>query len=47
MNYALVFCPKVRQELDEAYHWYENQQPGLGDDFLEQITETLSASALT
>lgn len=41
MNYALVFRPEVREELDEAYGWYESQQLGLGDNFLEQVDETL------
>jgi plasmid stabilization system protein ParE len=41
MNYALVFRPEVRDELDEAYSWYESQQLGLGDDFLAQINGTL------
>lgn len=33
MNYVLVFRPQVRDELDEAYNWYEYQQSGLGEDF--------------
>lgn len=37
MNYALVFRPEVREELNEAYSWYESQQPGLGDEFLDTI----------
>ena len=41
MNYVLVFRPEVRKELDEAYSWYESQELGLGDDFLEQIDEAL------
>jgi plasmid stabilization system protein ParE len=41
MNYALVFRPEVRKEIDEVYSWYESQQPGLGDNFLEQIDEAL------
>ena len=41
MNYVLVFRPEVRKELDEAYSWYESQELGLGDDFLEQVEETL------
>jgi len=41
MNYVLVFRPEVRKELDEAYSWYESQQLGLGDDFLEQVDEAL------
>jgi plasmid stabilization system protein ParE len=41
MNYALVFRSEVSQELDEIYSWYESQQLGLGDNFLEEIEETL------
>jgi plasmid stabilization system protein ParE len=41
MNYVLVFCPEVRVELDEVYSWYESQQLGLGDDFLEEIEQAL------
>ena len=35
MNYALVFRPEVREELNEGYSWYEGQQEGLGDEFLD------------
>ncbi len=42
MNYVLVFRPEVREELDEAYNWYESQQIGLGDDFLDSVDETLN-----
>lgn len=42
MNYVLVFRPEVREELDEAYNWYESQQVGLGDDFLDSVDETLN-----
>jgi plasmid stabilization system protein ParE len=41
MNYVLVFRPEVPKELDEAYSWYESQELGLGDDFLEQVDEAL------
>lgn len=41
MNYVLVFRPEVREELGEAYNWYESQELGLGDDFLEQVDEAL------
>ena len=37
MNYALVFRPEVREEVDEAYTWYGSQQLGLGDEFLDCI----------
>ena len=42
MNYVLVFRVEARNELDDAYSWYESQQLGLGDDFLEQVEETLT-----
>jgi plasmid stabilization system protein ParE len=41
MNYVLVFRLEARNELDEAYSWYETQQIGLGDDFLEQVEAAL------
>ncbi len=37
MNYPLVFHPDVQGEIDEAYRWYEQQQQGLGDDFLAAL----------
>lgn len=42
MNYALVFRPEVREELTEAHRWYENQQLGLGDEFLDCVDEMLN-----
>lgn len=42
MDYVLVFRPEVREELDEAYSWYENQQAGLGDEFLDCVDEILN-----
>ncbi|YAF96981.1 MAG: type II toxin-antitoxin system RelE/ParE family toxin [Nodularia sp. CChRGM 3473] len=41
MNYVLVFRPEVLEELDDAYTWYENQQAGLGDEFLDCVDEIL------
>ncbi|MEM1293209.1 MAG: type II toxin-antitoxin system RelE/ParE family toxin [Cyanobacteria bacterium P01_H01_bin.162] len=42
MNYALAFRAVVRDELDEAYRWYESQKPGLGNEFLDCIDEVLN-----
>jgi len=42
MNYVLVFRPEVQEELSEAHSWYENQKPGLGDEFLEFVNETVN-----
>ena len=45
MNYALVFRPEVREELDEAYSWYESQQAGLGDEEPGNCDSNFSQSA--
>jgi plasmid stabilization system protein ParE len=29
--------PKARASLDEAYDWYENQSPGLSDEFNDEV----------
>jgi len=42
MNYVLVFRPEVREELNEAYSWYESQKLGLGDEFLDSVDETVN-----
>ena len=46
MNYVLVFRPQVRDELDEAYNQYENQQSGLGEGFLDCIDDKLNSISL-
>lgn len=40
--YVVVFRSEARDELDEAYNWYESQQLGLGDEFLEYVDEVLN-----
>ena len=42
MKYALVFRPEVRDDLSNAYDWYEGQKFGLGEDFIGCIHELLS-----
>jgi plasmid stabilization system protein ParE len=37
MSLPLVFHPDVQGEIDDAYRWYEQQRPGLGDDFLAAL----------
>ena len=34
MNLRSVLVPKAKQELKEAFLWYEGQEPGLGYEFL-------------
>ena len=30
----LIFAPDVQVDIDEAYTWYEERRPGLGEEFL-------------
>jgi plasmid stabilization system protein ParE len=30
----LIIAPEAQQDLEEAYSWYEERRPGLGEDFL-------------
>jgi hypothetical protein len=34
--------PDAEADLEQARIWYENQRPGLGDEFLASIAEALS-----
>lgn len=43
MNYAIEFLPEVEQDVLEAYNWYEEQLPGLGEDFLLSIDAAVNA----
>jgi hypothetical protein len=38
----VVRHPEVPQELEAAAVWYEDRQPGLGGDFLEEYQATVS-----
>lgn len=35
--FSLVIKPPVYEMLDEAYQWYEQQLPGLGERLLKEI----------
>ena len=39
MSLLIVFHPDVRDDVDEAYKFYEGRQAGLGDDFLAAVRE--------
>jgi plasmid stabilization system protein ParE len=39
MSLPVVFHPDVQGEIDASYRWYEQQQFGLGDDFLAALDE--------
>jgi len=46
MKYVPVFRPEVRDDLDRAYIWYEQQNLGLGDEFLDNIDAVLQRVCL-
>jgi plasmid stabilization system protein ParE len=36
-EYRLVAEPRVDLDVAAAYQWYENEEPGLGVEFLDQL----------
>ena len=36
------FLPPALAELDEAAHYYDQERQGLGDEFLEEIEQSIS-----
>ncbi|MDJ1183862.1 hypothetical protein [Roseofilum casamattae] len=42
MEYVLVFRLEVRDDLSDAYDWYESQQSGLGDEFIDCVDDLLN-----
>jgi plasmid stabilization system protein ParE len=41
MNYVVTFRAEARDELEDAYNWYEDQEAKLGEDFLDRVDHTL------
>jgi plasmid stabilization system protein ParE len=37
MNYVLDYRAEARAELEDAYNWYEDQEAGLGEAFLDSF----------
>ena len=38
--YRLVSEPHVDLDIEAAFNWYENEQPGLGLEFLDELRTT-------
>jgi hypothetical protein len=47
MRLPVVFRPEARDEVDEAYAWYERQRPGLGEEFLAAVGRSWIESSRT
>jgi plasmid stabilization system protein ParE len=45
MTWRVEFAPEVQQDVAEAADWYENRQPGLGTQFIEEIIRVWDALA--
>ena len=43
MNRELIFEPEAEAEIAEAGDWYDQQNPGLGTDFVRAVDRTLAA----
>lgn len=37
MPISLILTEKAQEDLDDAYQWYEEQEPGLGKEFIRCI----------
>lgn len=41
MSYSYRLHPLLRQDYNEAYRWYEDQQRGLGERFIKATRQTI------
>jgi plasmid stabilization system protein ParE len=42
MNYRLIIRPEAELDLEDAFAWYESQDPGLGSEFVRAIDACIS-----
>ncbi len=42
MSLPVILQPAAQDEYDEAYDWYDSRQPGLGDDFADQVQDVFN-----
>jgi hypothetical protein len=40
----LIILPEAEQDVAETYIWYENQEPGLGEEFLRCVDACIHSS---
>lgn len=41
----ILVRPAAAADIEEAFHWYEGQRPGLGDGFRSELKATLDRVA--
>jgi plasmid stabilization system protein ParE len=44
MAVELIVAPEAEQDIAEAFAWYEDQRPGLGEDFLGRVDACIQAT---
>jgi toxin ParE1/3/4 len=37
VNYHFIVKPEAEEDIKSAFDWYEEQQPGLGDFFIDEV----------
>ena len=47
MSAELIIAPEAQQDVDEAYCWYEDRRPGLGEEFLGCLDACIQAICRT
>ena len=45
MSFRVVLRPEAESDISEATTWYENQRPGLGEEFTEAVFQAVDALA--
>ena len=43
MTRRFIVRPRAERDIQSAYDWYESQEPGLGERFLEAVQKRLEA----
>lgn len=41
-QYLIEFHPFIEQDFNDAYHWYELREEGLGERFIEAVRDKVS-----
>jgi toxin ParE1/3/4 len=42
VSLSIVLRPEAEEEIHEAYQWYQEQSPGLGEEFLRCVDAALN-----
>ena len=41
MSWQVIIRPTAEADIEEARQWYEQQRPGLGNEFLDEISRAI------